>query len=122
MRSLIISLILFAVVCGAIVANGIYVTRISERIASLAAELPEQSHESAVRSVDELTDYWEKHRTFLGLGLGSSGIEHLNELIISLRYAVSDRNALETARLCALIREQCADISLHERLSIHGIL
>ena len=122
MRSLIISLILFAVVCGTIVANGIYVTKISERISSLASELPERSQEGAERAAAELSDFWERHRTFLGLGLGSSGIEHLNELIVSLHYAVSSKDEIEIARLCALIREQCSDISLHERLSIHGIL
>lgn len=122
MRSLAASLLMFALVIGAVIANGIYVTRISDEISELASEIADAAPDGALSPTDELVHFWEKHKLFLELGLGSSGIERLNELVISLRFAVSDGDHREIARICALIREQCADVSLHERLSLHGII
>jgi hypothetical protein len=116
MKSLAISIILFTVCTAGIILNSVYIRNGCEKISSYAEEI--SAHQSSSR---ELESYWNSNRLLFGISVSVAKTERMDELIISLRSAIAEKNLYEIERICRLIIALAEDISIDERLSLQGI-
>lgn len=120
MRSLISALLLFLIVLGAITLNSIFLHRSADEMLGTASVLPYSEEQE--EQLEELESFWDKRRTLLSLSVKYDYIERMNDLLISLRAAISAGNHTEVERICLLICELCDSLSQYERISIHSLL
>lgn len=121
MRSLIVAIILFIIIVSAVVVNSIYVCRLLGNIERISAEISSTVGKSAASAISDLESTWSSNRTIISLSVESGRIERMDELIISLKSALSAQSEHEVLRLCRLISELCREILVHQRLSFHGL-
>lgn len=121
MRSVAVSAVLFAIVFLLIIFNGIFIKRTLVDIETIAEKIA-SSPKDAKADSEDLKKIWDKCRTFVELSVEYNQISRMDELLISLEYAVGAKDEKESARLCDLIIELCHEISSHQKLSLQGIL
>lgn len=89
MKSLIISLLLFAAVLSLMIFNIKYVSDTVNTMKEIASAVRE-----GVQSSDDLTDYWDTRRTYLGFCVSFREIDKVSENVLCLESAHSEGSAL----------------------------
>ena len=117
MKSFIVSIILFAMLCCAITANSVYVSSSCEDMKLCAASVSSGNGSTP----SELEALWTSHRYLFSFSVSEAKIERMDELIASLIFAYSANDSREVARLCLLIEALCEDIAIYERITLESI-
>ena len=118
MRSTIISIILFSLLLGGIIWNGIFVRQVSNTLTEYADTLVSPSDQE-LRSLEK---YWEEKRSWIGLSVSGSYLDSVEKIIISLRSAYDLGNESEYQKNLALFRQAAETVGKAERVSIENIL
>lgn len=120
MKAWIASLCLFAVLIGIIVGNAIYVHRVTDHLKEVAYELRFDA-ENTVHTLDALSAYWNRHRTFIALSIGYRELDHVCETILYLRAAYDTKNASDFEAYRRLLSDTADEISRLERFSVENL-
>ena len=83
MRSLIITVILFAAMCTAIVFNNLYIKNAAKFIEACVSD--EEFERDPEAAIEKLDDFWQKNHSIVGLSVGYKELDRLSDLIIDLR-------------------------------------
>ena len=120
MKAWIASLCLFVLLIGIIVINAIYVHRISAHLCDVVGGLSiEDAHTQ--EQLDALDAYWQKHHPLVGLSIGYRDLDHVSELLISLRAAYETKSASEFESYRQLALDAATELSRLERFSIENL-
>lgn len=87
------SLVVFLLLIGTITSNFIYVRRTTDEMIHLTQEIPVEPV-MAEEALNTLSDYWSKHRDWLGMSVSYVELNRVGELIVSMK---SSREQDETA-------------------------
>ncbi len=119
MKSLIISILLFALLVGAVAVNAFYVSSLCKDLSATATELI--SSQSRSTQLAELKSKWDKHRIFLDIGIRTSELERMNDLIEGLRASYAADNEAEFQKYCILISELAEEFASYEKISFKSL-
>lgn len=120
MRSFIITLILFASVCTAIVFNNIYIKRSAEYIVECVSDISFVS--APEEAIGRLEVFWKKNHPIIGLSVGFKELDRMSDLILDLKAYYQLGNLPEVTRTIDMIREAADEISRLERFRIENLL
>ena len=120
MKAWIASLCLFLVLIAIIVANAIYVHRVTDHLQAVARELRFEDEKTAA-DLDELSAYWDHHRTFIALSIGYRELDHVCETILYLRAAYDTKSASDFEAYRRLLSDTADEISRLERFSVENL-
>ncbi len=119
MKSFIISAVLFALLIAAIVCNAFYVQAVSEHILEEAQRLADEDHSITV--ITDLEEYWKKHRDLVGLSVSHLELDHLSEILISLRASCESGSHSDAMLYLSLLHDTAEEIARHEELSFENL-
>ncbi len=119
MRSLIISILLFSLLVGAIVVNSIYVSNLCRDISELAEALSISDERELL--ITNMKEKWQKHRPFLDFGIRTGEIEHMNDLMEGLYASHEAKNEPEFQKYCILISELADEFAAYEKISLRSL-
>ena len=120
MRSFIITLILLALVCTAIVLNNMYIKHSAEYIVECVSD---NSFVSAPEeAIGKLELFWEKNHPIIGLSVGFKELDRMSDLILDLKIYYKLGSLPEVTRTRDMIREAADEISRLERFGIENLL
>ena len=119
MKALTATLILFALLIGAVVANSIYVRSVSQKIGSIAEELKTAS--SKEETISNLKSIWSKNKPYLNLSIRANEIERMSDFIESLDASYAAQNEAEFQKYCTLISALAEEFASYERISPNSI-
>ena len=118
MRTLIASIILFAVLIAIIIGNIFYINYATSTIRQYTEAItPGGSSEP----VDALTDFWKTHKKYIALSVSYARLDSMCELIIKLENAHKTGNAAAIERNKELIFDDLDGITRFEKISIENI-
>lgn len=122
MKSFLASLILFALMLGAILWNTFYISRVSEDLYESLNALPAAADPDVLTKALELQSYWEKHAPTVGLSVSYTVTDRLSEQAATLVACAScgDTFGFQTAK--ALFWDAVGDMTRLEKISIENIL
>jgi hypothetical protein len=106
-------------VCGAILANNLYIKSTTQFICECVGEEFERDPFSAV---EKLEKFWEKNHPIVGLSVGYKEIDRISDLIIDLKIYQELENHPEIMRTRELIIESAKDISRLERFELENLV
>lgn len=118
MKAFLASTLLFFVLLSLIIGNAVYVHRVSAHIRD---ELESMNPSNREETLAALEAYWQRHRKYVALSVSYRELDHLSELLLSLR-ACLDANDQEDFELYRKIAIDAADeLSRLERFSIENL-
>ena len=120
MKAWIISLCLFVILIGAIIGNAVYIHRVAEHLCSVTQSLCFEDERSA-SELEALEAYWRRHRPFVSLSIGYRELDHVCEVLISLRAAYDSGNSSDFECYRRLLSDAADEISRLERFSVENL-
>ena len=122
MKQVVIVLVLFGLMIGGIVWNGIYINKEGSRISARLEELPEAPGEEAARMARELEESWKKESKIAGLSVGATAMDRVSETLAQLVAAAEcgDYYGYHSAR--ALLLDVVNDLPRLERFRIDNLI
>ena len=84
MRSFLLAILLFALMIFGIAANTVYLERLCDELADAIAALPDMPDQSTA-AADRITARWTKARPLVGLSVGDSTLNRIDDLLAALR-------------------------------------
>ena len=118
MKELIASLILLTVVVTLVIINAFYVDSTLEKLDRLADRA---FNEPSEKSLAELIDYWERHRSFVGLSASLREVDSVPENMLNLQTSFREGNSVMAEQSYSLLCNALDDIRRYEKLSIINI-
>ena len=119
MKAFIISLILTIILVIAVIANAIYISRITEQMKSLVTEICRGS--SRDKAFEELNNIWAHNKSFFTISVGFDEIDHVTEYVTRLGFAIEEHDDIGIRRNCALLENFLSDVTRHESISLLNI-
>lgn len=118
MKAVIISIILFCLLLGGILWNGIFANEVS----GVLVEYGERLSEPCEDTLSSLENYWESKRNLLGLSISGTYLDGVEKTIIAMRAAFESGNGSEYLKNLSLFRRSAEDIGQAERIALENIL
>lgn len=115
MRSLKISLVLFALLLICIVANSLYIHRCSEQLSELTDAV------AAGASTDRLEHFWRSNKRLIGLSISETYLDNVSRLIVSVKHNRAEGREDEVRKDLALISDTAESMRRYEELSIESL-
>ena len=122
MKSLLISLILFAVMLSSIAVNAIYINNVANKMNDLLAELPDIGEEGCSDATRDICDYWEKNTPYVGLSVGYTIVDRVSEQAATLSACAACNDFFGFRTALALLRDAVGDMRRLEKFSIENLL
>ena len=120
MRSVVISLFLFALLVFLTAVNVKFIGDSEKYIVSLAEEMANESgREDALSSLE---DFWNRRKDIIGLTVSYTQLDRMSEMLVCARCAYDAKNEHEFQKYRALIIDAAEGISRTEKFSIGNIL
>ena len=119
MKGLWASLVLFALMLGFVIGNAIYVKHVADGLARFANDL--KNNESPAALLEELQDFWQKHKKFLGLSVETPSLDSVDRAILSLKSAIETNEPFDIESNRLLLEELSRELERVERLSFENI-
>ena len=119
MKAFIISIVLTLALIVGVIANTVYVSRVTEQMKSLVTEICQSS--SADKAFEKLDDIWSRHKNLFAISVGFEEIDHVTEYITRLGFALEEGDGIDVRRNCALLQNFFGDVTRHEGISLLNI-
>ena len=113
-----ISLFILLIICVAL--NSVTIRNAESKIIEYAEVLRQKGDRAEI--IDELEDYWEKNRKFIGLSIPHSQLDKTTDTIILLRHANTSHDEEEFLKHLDLLEECAKSIGRMERKCNHAFL
>ncbi|MBO5415626.1 MAG: DUF4363 family protein [Clostridia bacterium] len=120
MRSFIITVLLFILVCAVIVINNNYIRSSAEYIAERVSE--EYFEENPERAISELEDFWKKNHPMISMSVGFKELDRMSDLIIDLKTYHMLGIDSEVVLTRVMIVETADEISRLERFGLENLI
>ncbi len=120
MKAWIASLVLLLALIVLIVVNANYVNRVSEHICTTADALSFEDAQ-AKNVIEDLDQFWNRHRPYMALSIGYRDLDHLSEALISLRSAYDTQNASDFELYRRIISDAADELARLERFSVENL-
>ncbi len=120
MKAWIVSVCLFLLLIGAIVINAIYVNRVAAHIVDTASTLCLENPDVQARIVS-LESYWNRHRPYVALSIGYRELDHLCEILISLRASYDTQNTSDFELYRQLTIDAATELARLEQFSVENL-
>ena len=122
MKALIASLILFAILLAGVIANCIYVNRISDDLVQQAKKIGTIYDEGTIPKLENLKKHFKKHEAILLLSQSYISVNKVDDCIDgAIAYAKSeDESGFQNSK--AILLNAIYDLSRLEKFSIKNIL
>ncbi len=119
MKSFWISLVLFLLVIAGIAGNIVYIRHCADYMKNAAERvlLDEESGDT----LTELENFWEKNRKYIGLSVSYREVDHLCEMLISLRWAYDIKDEEELIKYRLLVQDAVKEIERLEQFSVENL-
>ena len=117
MRSLRISLALFAILLICIIINVIFIHSYADKLDASASELSSPDEEKLCR----LEEHWSKNKKFIGLSISENHLDSISKIIVSIRCAYEAGDDIELKKNLALLADASDAIRRYEKLSPENI-
>lgn len=118
MKAFIISALLFSLLIALIIGNAIYVHRVSEQIRNKLDVLDQSNAEETLSYLEE---YWQRHQPYIGLSVSYRELDHLSELLLSLRASSETQNEQDFELYRKIAIDAADELSRLERFSIENL-
>ena len=115
MRSLKISITLFAILIICIAFNSLYISHCAERLLSQTDDILLSG------SAEELDDFWKSNKKYIGMSISETQLDSISRLIVSIRCDIEQNNSADLKKDVALLRDAVDGIRRYERLSIENL-
>ena len=122
MRSIVITLAAFLLLCVLTVFNYNYINNTSDELTRLTDALDFSNKDSCRKTLNEIDDLWKKSSTIFSLTVSFREIDYLGETLISLSSAFDSANKSEFERYRSLLIDAIDGVSRLEKISIINIL
>lgn len=122
MKQVFIVLVLFGIMLGGIVWNGIYINKEGNRISAKLAELPDAPGEDAARMARELEMDWKKQSNILGLSVSATAMDRVGETLAQLVAAAEHGDLYGYIAARALLFDVVDDLPRLERFRIDNLI
>ena len=122
MKQVIIVLVLFGLMIGGIVWNGVYINKEGSRISARLAELPEMPGEEAARMSRALEEDWKKESKIVGLSVGVTAMDRVSETLALLVAAAECGDYYGYCAARALLFDVADDLPRLERFRIDNLI
>lgn len=120
MRSLVISIVLFAILCAVITANFFYINNKVAELSGIVCELS-FNNDDTERKISDFKYIWKKCEPIIGLSISYKEIDFLGETFISMSIAYKERNEFEFEKQKALLHDALDGICRLEQFSVMNI-
>jgi len=120
MKGFIISIIIFAAVLSAVIANNCYVHVSIEELMQNAQNV--YMDQDADQSLTELISLWERKKAVFALSANFRQIDSATEHLLSLKSAHESGNSRAVEQYYLLFCNALQDIRRYEKISIENIL
>ena len=114
------SLVVFLLLLGAITVNYFYVNRTADELLRLTDALPDDPQEAA-QALNELSDYWDSHRDWLGMSVSYLELNHVGELIVSMDINREQGETAEFLRCRALLSPAIDEVRRLEQFKVWNV-
>ena len=121
MRTLIITLSLFLVLCVGMSINFVYINSVTQELTTLTEKLDVSSPSECNDTIKEIRDLWEKSIPLFSLSVSFREIDYLGETLLALSAACENRDEVEFERYRALLIDALDGVSRLEQFSIVNI-
>lgn len=119
MKALVISLLLFSLVLGAVIVNSFYVKGVCDHIIDIVEKV--KSADECDALIKDMKEIWSDARPILELSIRLNEIERMNDLIESLEASHISKNTAEFQKYCRLISGLAEELINSERISLKSI-
>ena len=118
MKAFLASILLFFVLLSLIIGNAVYVHRVSAHIRDVLERMDESNAEE---SLSALEAYWQRHRKYVALSVSYRELDHLCELLLSLRATLESENREDFTLYRKIAIDAADELSRLERFSIENL-
>ena len=122
MKQVLIVLVLFGLMIGGIVWNGIYINKEGSRISADLKNLPETPGKEAVEMARSLEKDWKKQSKFVGLSVGAASMDRVSESLAQLVAAAECGDLYGYVAARALLLDVVDDLPRLERFRIDNLI
>lgn len=118
MKTLIASVILFALLVIIIIGNIFYIKRTTDKLRSYTEAI---TADSPASDMERLSSFWKDNKKFIALSVSYTELDDICELIIRLESAHKTGNTDAIERNKELIFDELVGITRFEKISIENI-
>lgn len=120
MKAWIASLILLSVLITLIACNARYVHHVSAHICDTAESLSFEDGQTSAK-LDALDQYWKQHRPYMALSISYRDLDHLCEVLLSLRSAYDTQNSSDFELYRRMVSDCAVEIARLEKFSVENL-
>lgn len=114
------AMVLFVIILGGVIVNSIYVSEISRELEGFADRINYERNSEVL--LDELQDFWNKHKKFVAISVDTSQIDSIEKIILSLRLAYDRGESFEFEKYRMQLSEVSREMARLETLSLQTVL
>ncbi len=122
MKSFYVSLLLFAVMLGGIVANFVYINRTADEMTAMIDALPALSDPTCSEAAGDLCDYWLEKADLVALSVSYTIVDRIGEQSALLVSCAACHDFYGYHAALALLKDAISDMRRLERFSIGNLL
>ena len=118
MKTFAVSLVLLALVVGCVVANHIYINKVANELVARLDAVPSPDDDACVEQAQRLMEYWDRHKTLVGLSVAVPITDRLTEQATLLLSCAQAGDLYGFYSALTLLRDAIEDVARLEKLSI----
>lgn len=122
MKSLYVSLVLFAVMLGGIVTNFVYINRTADKMTEMLDALPALTEPACLEATQEICDFWLEEADLVALSVSYTVVDRVSEQAALLVSCAACHDFYGYHSALALLKDAVGDMRRLERFSIGNLL
>lgn len=122
MKSFYISLLLFALMLGGIVANFIYINRVADEMTEMIDALPALSDPACLSASKNICDFWLEKADLVALSVSFGVVDRVSEQTTLLVGCAACHDVYGYQTALSLLKDAVGDMRRLERFSIGNLL
>lgn len=122
MKSFIATLILCSLMIVGVIANAIYVNRLSSELLLRIENLPSTPSADSEPLAQAFLDFWLSHAEWIKFSAGFQATDRITEYALTILAAIETNDSYGYRSAMALIADAVDDLARHERFSFENLL
>ena len=122
MRTLIIVLIIFSLLCGAIALNSLYINNVGIQLNTLVHSLDFANRSDCEKKLDEINSVWQNSSDIFSISVNYKDIDYFGETLISLVSAFDNNDKKEFERYRLLLIDAIDGVCRLEKPTLFNII
>ncbi len=122
MRTLVIVLVIFALLCSSIALNYVYINNVENELTVIAHSLDYSDRKICGQKIAEIKSIWQKSSDIFSISVNYKDIDYLGETLLSLSAAFEDKNEQDFERYRLLLIDAIEGVCRLEKLTFFNII